>query len=183
MPVSRCVTGHTLRHELLGTLALTGYGIDYTWRNLLRLSEIPWLKDHKLEDQIVFPTTGYLGLAIEAVSQITGAKEKPAAQLGFEFSNVNISAALNIADEERDVFSSDKDMELHTTMSRRKISNTNSSGDWHDFAVSSWIAGRTTLGCSLTGALSSRGSRTTPWPNCTAPDSIRWTSASRFSSR
>ncbi|KAI2781059.1 hypothetical protein F4815DRAFT_498801 [Daldinia loculata] len=36
-----------LRHELLGTLALTGNGIDFTWRNLLRLSETPWLRDHK----------------------------------------------------------------------------------------------------------------------------------------
>ncbi|KAI1771743.1 polyketide synthase [Hypoxylon cercidicola] len=137
-----------LRHELLGTLALTGNGIDFTWRNLLRLSEAPWVKDHKLEDQIVFPATGYMALAIEAVSQITGAKDKPAAELAFEFRNVNITTALNIPDEERDVYSSAKDLEIHTTMSPRKISNANSSDDWHDFAVSSWLAGRTTVHCT-----------------------------------
>lgn len=136
------------RHELLGTQALTGNGIDYTWRNLLRLSETPWLKDHKVENQIVFPATGYMAIAIEAVSQITGAKEKPADQLAFEFRNVNISAALNIPEEERDVYSTAKDLELHTTMSARKISNANSSVDWHDFSVSSWLAGRTTVHCT-----------------------------------
>ncbi|CAJ2513179.1 Uu.00g012980.m01.CDS01 [Anthostomella pinea] len=129
-----------LRHELLGTLALTG-------------------NDHKLEDQIVFLATGYMGLAIEALSQMTDAKEKPAAQLAFEFRNVNISAALNIADEDRDVYLSAKDLELHNTMSRRKISNTNSSGDWHDYAVSSWLAGRTTVHCTGSIRLAERAEK------------------------
>ncbi|KAG4216942.1 hypothetical protein PC116_g34577, partial [Phytophthora cactorum] len=134
-----------LRHELLGTLALTGNGIDFTWRNLLRLSETPWLRDHKVEDQIVFPATGYMALAIEAVSQIAGAKGKQASELAFEFRNLNISAALHVPDEERDVYSTAKDLEIHTTMTPRKISNANSSVDWYDFAISSWLAGRTAV--------------------------------------
>ncbi|OTB12751.1 hypothetical protein K445DRAFT_65805 [Daldinia sp. EC12] len=137
-----------LRHELLGTLALTGNGIDFTWRNLLRLSETPWLRDHKVEDQIVFPATGYMALAIEAVSQITGSKGKQANELAFEFRNLNISAALHVPDEERDVYSTAKDLEIHTTMTPRKISNANSSVDWYDFAVSSWLAGRTAVHCT-----------------------------------
>ncbi|KAF9771638.1 hypothetical protein IL306_010694 [Fusarium sp. DS 682] len=136
-----------LRHELLGTRALTGNDIDYTWRNLLRISEIPWLKDHKLEDQIVFPATGYMAMAIEAISQVLDAKKKPTAELSFEFRNVNISAALQIPSQERDIYSRDADLELHTTMSPSKISNTNSSVDWHEFSVSSWQAGRTMLHC------------------------------------
>ncbi|ROT38902.1 polyketide synthase [Sodiomyces alkalinus F11] len=137
-----------VRHELLGTQALTGNGIDYTWRNLLRLSETPWLRDHKLEDQIVFPATGYMAIAIEAVLQVTDSKKKPADQLAFEFRNVNISAALNIPDEERDIFSIEKDLEVHTTMSPRKISTANRSVDWYDFSVSSWLDGNTTVHCT-----------------------------------
>nr|ALQ32883.1 putative polyketide synthase [Fusarium miscanthi] len=136
-----------LRHELLGTRALTGNDIDYTWRNLLRLGEVPWLKDHQLEDKIVFPATGYMAMAIEGLSQILDAKEKPAEGLSFEFRNVNISAALQIPSQERDVYSRDTDLELHTTMSGSKISNTSSSADWHEFSVSSWQAGRTMLHC------------------------------------
>ncbi|KAI5854487.1 polyketide synthase [Durotheca rogersii] len=136
-----------LRHELLGTLALTGNGIDHTWRNIVRLGEIPWMPDHKVEDQIVFPAAGYMALAIEAVSQVTGSKGKPASQLAFEFRNVNISAALNIK-EDRDIYSVAKDVELHTTMSLRKISNAHASVHWHDFSISSWANSQTTVHCT-----------------------------------
>ncbi|KAF5688761.1 polyketide synthase [Fusarium denticulatum] len=153
-----------LRHELLGTRALTGNDIDYTWRNLLRLGEIPWLKDHCLEDQIVFPATGYMAMAIEALSQILDSKEKPAEDISFEFRNVNISAALQIPSQERDVYSRDTDLELHTTMSGSKISNTSSSADWHGFSISSWQAGRTMLHCMgsirLTKPLTARDKHT-----------------------
>jgi acyl transferase domain-containing protein len=131
-----------LRHELLGTLALTGNGIDYTWRNVLKPSEMPWIQDHKLEDQVLFPAAGYMAMAIEAVSQVEGAeKNKKAA---FEFRHINISAALAIPDEND---AAAKDLELHTTMSQRKISAAQSSVDWHDFSISSWAAGQTTLHC------------------------------------
>jgi acyl transferase domain-containing protein len=134
-----------IRHELLGTQALTGNGIDFTWRNLLKPSEMPWIKDHKLEDQVVFPGAAYMALAIEAVSQVTGAKERPKSELAFEFRNVNISAALNVP-EENDAAS--KDLELHTTMTPRRISSSNNSVDWYDFSVSSWAAGQTTTHCT-----------------------------------
>ncbi|KAH7323187.1 polyketide synthase [Stachybotrys elegans] len=132
-----------LRHELLGTLALTGNGIDYTWRNILKPSEMPWIEDHKLEDRVLFPAAGYMAIAIEAVLQMENAKGDKAA--AFEFRNVNISAALPVPDEND---AAAKDLELHTTMSRRKISTAQSSADWHDFSISSWAAGETTLHCS-----------------------------------
>ncbi|KAF2177784.1 polyketide synthase [Zopfia rhizophila CBS 207.26] len=133
-----------IRHELLGTVALTGNGIDFTWRNLLRPSEMPWIKDHKLEDQVVFPGAGYMALAIEAVMQVKDAKGS-ASKLAFEFRNVNISAALNVPDEND---AAAKDLELHTTMSPRRISGANSSVDWCDFSISSWAAGKTMTHCT-----------------------------------
>lgn len=110
-----------------------GNGIDFTWRNVLKASEMPWIQDHKLKDQVVFPATGYMALAIEAVSQITGAKTKKSAELAFEFRDINISAALSIPDEND---AAAKDLRLHTTMSMRKISAAKNSVDWHDFSVS-----------------------------------------------
>ena len=132
-----------LRHELLGTFALTGNGIDFTWRNLIRPKEIPWFSDHKLEASVVFPAAGYLAVAIEAVSQVTGTRGQ--VDVAFEFRNVNISAAL-IVPADNDPAA--KDLELHTTMSQRKLSTVNTSADWHDFAVSSWAAGETTIHCA-----------------------------------
>jgi acyl transferase domain-containing protein len=131
-----------IRHELLGTLALTGNGIDYTWRNLLKAGEMPWIKDHKLEEQVVFPGAGYMAIAIEAVMQVKDAKAR-APELAFEFRNVNISTALMVPED-----AAAKDLEIHTTMWPRRISGANSSVDWCDFAISSWVAGETTTHCT-----------------------------------
>lgn len=135
-----------LRHELLGTLALTGNGIDYTWRNRLKPNEMPWIKDHKLEDRVLFPAAGYIAMAIEAISQVDGVEARNNKTSAFEFRHINISAALPIPDEND---AAAKDLELHTTMYRRKTSATQSSVDWHDFSISSWsVGGVTTLHCT-----------------------------------
>jgi hybrid polyketide synthase/nonribosomal peptide synthetase ACE1 len=43
------------------------------WRNLLRPKEIRWLKGHQLQNQIVFPASGYISMAVEAVAAaVTG---------------------------------------------------------------------------------------------------------------
>ncbi|KAI1807192.1 hypothetical protein F4811DRAFT_567046 [Daldinia bambusicola] len=120
-----------LRYEVLNTLALTGNGIEFTWRNLIQLSETPWFRARKVEDQIVFPATGYMAIAIKAVSQVTGVKGKQANQLAFKFRNLNISAALYVLDKKRDIYSTAKDLEIHTTMTPRKISNGSPLGGIH----------------------------------------------------
>jgi hypothetical protein len=117
-----------LRHELLGTLVLTGNGINFTWRNLLRPNEMPRIRDHKLEDQVVYPAAGYFALAIEDISQMIDATTKRA----FEFHNAHISAALMVPDENNTTAT---ELEVHTTMSLRKISTANSSINWHDFSI------------------------------------------------
>ncbi|KAK2603636.1 hypothetical protein QQS21_004217 [Conoideocrella luteorostrata] len=135
------------RHELLGTQATAGNGIEWHWRNILRLSEMSWLRDHKLgEMQIVLPGAAYMAMAIEALSQAQELKARLQAgeHMSFEFENVNISAAFVVPDDNN----ADHDStELHTVMSRRKISTINTSDDWYEFSVSSWISGSAVLHC------------------------------------
>lgn len=129
-----------VRHELLGASQIAGNGIDWGWRNLLRLSEVPWIRDHKLESQIVFPATAYIGLIMEALGQVCNIPSgSPGA--GFEFRNVNIGAALVVQD-------TSDGAEIHTTLSARKISTANKSTKWYDFSISSWDTGESTLHCS-----------------------------------
>jgi acyl transferase domain-containing protein len=35
-----------VRHELLGTGLVAGDGFHWSWQNILRLNEVPWLRDH-----------------------------------------------------------------------------------------------------------------------------------------
>lgn len=58
------------RHELLGNIAPDFSELEPRWRNVLRLSEVPWIKHHNIQDVVVFPGAGYISMAIEAALQL-----------------------------------------------------------------------------------------------------------------
>ena len=65
--ISRAVrTRKSPVHELLGSACPDGTSIQMSWRNLLRMKEIPWIQGHALQGQTVFPAAGYVATAIEA---------------------------------------------------------------------------------------------------------------------
>ncbi|KAI0505869.1 putative polyketide synthase [Xylaria bambusicola] len=137
-----------IRHELLGTQTAAGSGIDWSWRNIVQLSEMPWLADHKLDQQVVLPGSAYMAMAVEALTQVLDLKDKLVAggqAMTFEGRSINISAPFSVRDEND---AQSEHTELHTTMCRRKISTANSSTDWFEFSVSSWVSGHTTLHCT-----------------------------------
>lgn len=43
---------------------------ELQWRKILQPSEMPWLKGHMLQGQTVFPATGYVSMAIEAIKSL-----------------------------------------------------------------------------------------------------------------
>ncbi|RDA93312.1 hypothetical protein CP533_2039 [Ophiocordyceps camponoti-saundersi (nom. inval.)] len=135
-----------IRHELLGTQTAAGNGIDWSWRNIMRLSEMPWLRDHKLGPQVVLPGSAYVAIAIEALTQIRDLKDKLTAgeAMSFECQSINISAPFLVRDEND---AEAEHTELHTIMCQRKISTANASGEWYEFSISSWASGHTTLHC------------------------------------
>ncbi|KAK2814254.1 Type I Iterative PKS, partial [Arthroderma sp. PD_2] len=57
-------------HELLGSRVVEASDIEPSWRNVLRLEDVPWLVDHTLQGNIIFPGTGYISIAGEAVRQL-----------------------------------------------------------------------------------------------------------------
>ncbi|KAG8164235.1 hypothetical protein KVR01_006153 [Diaporthe batatas] len=157
------------RHPLLGSLRVAGSDLDWHWKNQLSLKEVPWLRDHKIETQVVFPAAGYLAVGIEALSQVlhlrsvASDKDRPkndsnqtrrgnsasGRPLWFEFRNVSINAALVVADDEDKKGSQGTEQaELHTAMSPRALSSTTTSADWYDFSISSWAGGKTRVHCA-----------------------------------
>ncbi len=60
------------RHELLGHPVVHGdrQRREVHWRQVLKLSEIPWLRGHKILDQFLFPATGYVTMAYEAATRL-----------------------------------------------------------------------------------------------------------------
>ncbi|KAJ8132654.1 hypothetical protein O1611_g971 [Lasiodiplodia mahajangana] len=145
------------RHELLGSQQVVGNGINWQWRNTLHLDEVSWLRGHKLESQIVFPAAAYLSVVMEALRRAQPSASTSAAF--FEFHNVSFGAALVIQDEGAD---GKHQVELHTTLSPKKLSATTTSGVWHEFSISSWKAGQATMHSTGTVRFVVQGNSTEP---------------------
>lgn len=57
--------GEPLRSSLLGRLH-EDFPAEKIWRNLFMLSEMPWMKGHVFQGQVLFPAAGYISLAVDA---------------------------------------------------------------------------------------------------------------------
>ncbi|KAI2899701.1 hypothetical protein CBS11852_3268 [Aspergillus niger] len=68
-------------HELLGSPVLEASDLEPAWRNILRLEDVPWLKDHRVGGDIVFPDAEYVAMVGEAMRRITGIPEYTVHQL------------------------------------------------------------------------------------------------------
>ncbi|KAJ5656202.1 hypothetical protein N7507_008152 [Penicillium longicatenatum] len=53
-------------HPLLGTRLPDATEDEIRWRNLLKLSEMPWVRGHQLQGQVIYPATAYIATAVEA---------------------------------------------------------------------------------------------------------------------
>lgn len=60
-------------HPLLGRRCYDRETSDIIqWRNIMSPKEIPWMTGHQIQNQITFPATGYLAMAIEAINAYAG---------------------------------------------------------------------------------------------------------------
>ncbi|KAK4222689.1 hypothetical protein QBC38DRAFT_489296 [Podospora fimiseda] len=58
-----------LVHDLLGSKVLGTSWKSPSWRRTLRLKDVPWIRDHTIGTDIVFPASGYVAMAVEAMYQ------------------------------------------------------------------------------------------------------------------
>ncbi|KAB5511498.1 polyketide synthase [Coniochaeta sp. 2T2.1] len=86
------------RHDLLGTLADWSSDLQPTWRNIIRLDDLPWLRDARVREQIVFPASAFISMVIEAFSQravLLGTEEHVGA---FDIRDMHIREQLVLED-------------------------------------------------------------------------------------
>jgi acyl transferase domain-containing protein len=106
-------------YDLLGAPTLEGTDIDPTWRNNLRIVDVPWLKDHRVGNDIVFPAAAYIAMAGEAAFQITGIME-------YTVRDISLNAAMVLCD--------DKPTEIITNLKRQRLTTTLET-DWFEFSI------------------------------------------------
>jgi len=108
-----------LPHDLLGLCILEGSDVAPSWRNVLRTINVPWLNDHCIGDDTIFPAAGYLAIAGEAAFQISGVRE-------YTVRDVEISKAL--------LLYNDKSVEIVTNLQPHRFTS-NSDSDWYTFQI------------------------------------------------
>lgn len=57
-----------LGHPLLG-ISMELANSSYVWQRVLNLDSLPFLKDHKIADEIVFPAAAYIEMALQAADE------------------------------------------------------------------------------------------------------------------
>ncbi|KAF2794878.1 putative polyketide synthase [Melanomma pulvis-pyrius CBS 109.77] len=87
-------TGNQGKLDLLGKPVMDCNNLDPCWRNHLRLSEMPWMEDHVINDTIVYPAAGMLVMVIEAANQLS---QTCPGLLGFEIKDVSFLKWLNVS--------------------------------------------------------------------------------------
>ncbi|KAL4811323.1 beta-ketoacyl synthase domain-containing protein [Aspergillus unguis] len=59
-------------HPLLGDEAVDSSSERLSWKAMLRAQDIPWVQDHRIQEQSVFPAAGYVVTALEAAPFLSG---------------------------------------------------------------------------------------------------------------
>lgn len=110
-------------HDLLGARVPESSGIEPAWRNLLHLDNAPWLRDHKIRSDIVFPFAGYVAIAAEGIRQLTAVQDE------VELRKIIVDTALVLREE--------APTELVTNFRRHRLTNDQDS-TWWEFTISSY---------------------------------------------
>lgn len=114
-----------LHHDILGVLQPGCSKNRPSWRNILRIKDTPWLVDHKLIPQVIFPAAGYIALATEALAQYQNRRVAGQEAPIFRLRNLSIKTPMEIPKDDEGV-----EILIH-------IQTVSPGSEWHTFLVSS----------------------------------------------
>ncbi|KAH8802447.1 putative polyketide synthase [Xylogone sp. PMI_703] len=121
-----------LPHDLIGLRTIEGSEVSPTWRNILRLAEVPWLSDHCVGNDVVFPGAAYIAMAGEAMFQINDIRD-------YTVRDVELSKAM--------VIYNDKPLEIFTNLQPQRLTSTLNS-EWYEFQILSYDGATWNKHCS-----------------------------------
>ncbi|KAH8806011.1 fatty acid synthase S-acetyltransferase [Xylogone sp. PMI_703] len=116
------------RHDLLGAPVADWNPLEPRWRNILRVAENPWLKDHKITGVVLYPAAASLIMAIEASRQLADPSRTIS---GFQLREIALHQALAVPENKDGV----------ETMLYMRPHGDNSFGGsalWYEFHVCSY---------------------------------------------
>ena len=115
-------------HDLLGVRIPSGTPFEPMWRNILSLETLPWLRDHAVDNSIIFPGSGYLCMAIEAITQDLQGRQSMGTIRQYIIRDIVFSKALLVPELPGKI-------EIQLSLKALKIGNARDSSGWNDFRV------------------------------------------------
>jgi acyl transferase domain-containing protein/NADPH:quinone reductase-like Zn-dependent oxidoreductase len=119
----------TPRHDIIGLLASYSNDAEPTWRNVVRLDDLPWLRQYQMQGVTMFPISGFLAMTFEAAAQ--RAMSKQISWDNIEVDDLVINTPVMLSEEE-----------LEMTLELRKHQGQDDSDRSQHFIVRSWSRAR-----------------------------------------
>jgi emericellamide synthase (highly reducing iterative type I polyketide synthase) len=116
------------RHDLLGSAAVDSISAEPSWRMYIRLSEVPWIKGHSIDGQVLYSAAGFLTMIVEALKRQSITSSRPWKKRVIQFKQVAIDRPLLI---QEDAFGA----EVFTLLRPYSVTARDSSQKWQEFKI------------------------------------------------
>ncbi|MCJ1227645.1 hypothetical protein MMC12_004301 [Toensbergia leucococca] len=121
------------RIDLLGVLVDDFKDMDLRWRGVLRVSGLPWLSQHKIQGNTVFPMAAFLAMIIEAAHQRAILRSVTMTNSSkYVLKEISVKRPLLLPDS--------AEIETSLTLKAHREGSRNSSTSWDEFFIYSWTA-------------------------------------------
>ena len=120
------------RHDLLGIRIPECNDLEPQWRNVLRPESLPWLLQHKISGNPVFPMSGFIAMAIEAMRSHANSR-------GIRFSRYSLR---EVVLSQALIIPPSVDVEIMTTLRPANQGTKGSSKTWNEIRIFSWTLER-----------------------------------------
>lgn len=120
------------RNDILGSLSMENIDLEPRWRNVISADAQPWIRQHRIHNNSVYPMAGFLAMAVEAVAQQAALHQLALDRI--EIREVTVGRALTVPEASF----------VETMLSMRPCTSTsgNSPNVWHEFRIFSWSESR-----------------------------------------
>ena len=116
------------RNDLLGNLVNDFNDMEPRWRSKLLLSEVPWLRDHKVQSTTVFPLAGFISIAVQAAyQQAMAASLTVTSYTKYNLREITVQRSLVLVETSH--------VELSVTFKRRREGSRGGLGKWSEFTI------------------------------------------------
>ena len=121
-------------HDLLGVRVITSTSFEPVWRNIISLQSLPWLSEHVIDGLSIFPGSGYLCMAIQAIRQVLDGRKASGQILRYRMKDVSFLKILTIPDSPAKV-------ETQISLRSARPGTAKTLSTWEEFQITSFHGG------------------------------------------